>query len=51
MVEKAIKCKWCGKETTSIGTKMCDSCWELETRINNDLELAKKIIKRIENRD
>ena len=37
-------CKWCGAETINTGTKECDGCWELSHRIENDLELAKKMI-------
>jgi len=38
-------CKWCGAETVNTGTKECDRCWELRHRIENDLELAKKMIE------
>ena len=41
-------CEICGTATTSVGTKRCDACWELDTRIKLDLELAKKIIARLE---
>ena len=35
-----MKCRWCGKDTKSLGTGECDSCWELRTRIEGNLELA-----------
>lgn len=46
--EKEIDCELCGQKTKMTGTKRCDRCWELETRIASDLELAKKIIASIE---
>ena len=30
-----INCIHCGLATHSIGTQMCDRCWELETRISH----------------
>lgn len=30
----AIKCKFCGTPTTNYGTKMCDRCWEVDSRID-----------------
>jgi len=41
---KIIDCLLCGGETTMLGTKRCDRCWELESRINADPELALKIL-------
>ena len=45
---KLVPCELCGKPTAMTGTKRCDRCWELETRIRMDMELAKKIIVRLE---
>lgn len=42
---KAIPCKYCGKPTFMMGTKMCDHCWELERRIESDPDLAYKIVR------
>jgi len=39
------KCKWCGDLTAMDGTKECDRCYELRTRIDDDPELAKKILE------
>lgn len=44
---EAVPCKWCGKPTAMLGTKMCDRCWELDGQIRRDLEIAIKIIKSI----
>jgi hypothetical protein len=49
MEKETVKCKWCSTETRMTGTKMCDSCWELEHRIEMNLTLAKRMIKEIEN--
>lgn len=42
-----IECEICGKYTPMLGTKLCDRCWELKTRITRDLRLAEKIISSI----
>jgi hypothetical protein len=43
--QELIKCRLCGGNTTMLGTKLCDRCWELETRIQSDMELAEKILR------
>lgn len=30
---QSVPCKYCGKPTPMLGTKLCDSCWELASRI------------------
>jgi hypothetical protein len=47
---KTIPCRICGKPTKMLGTMLCDRCWELETRIEMDLDIAKKIIAEIEDK-
>lgn len=47
--EEIIRCELCRTLTYMSETKRCDRCWELETRIEMNLELAQKIIERIEN--
>jgi hypothetical protein len=32
-IEK-VPCEICGTETQYTGTKRCDNCWEVETRID-----------------
>lgn len=39
-----VDCELCGNKTPMLGTKRCDRCWELETRIKHDPELARKIL-------
>lgn len=46
--EELIDCRLCHDFTTMLGTKLCDRCWELETRIGDAIELARRIIARIE---
>jgi len=41
------KCKWCGIDTTNIGTNECDGCWELRHRIEMYPDLAKKMMKEL----
>lgn len=38
-------CKWCGKPTRMLGTRMCDLCWELDRRIRHDPELAQRMLE------
>ena len=42
--EKIIDCLLCGGETTMLGTKLCDRCWELKRRIEADPELTREIL-------
>lgn len=46
-MEKTVACKYCGEKTEMRGTKLCDSCWELEWRMSYDLELTEKILNKI----
>lgn len=46
--EQFFICKWCGKQTTSAGTRECDKCWELRHRIQMNLGLVRKIINTLE---
>lgn len=39
-----VQCKWCGEPTRMTATKMCDGCWELDTRIRSQMELAERIL-------
>lgn len=45
MNKETIPCKWCGKQTPMLGTKMCNGCWELDTRISHDLDLAERMVE------
>lgn len=45
--QQLIDCRLCDRKTTSLGTKLCDRCWELETRITYDLKLAVKVFKNL----
>jgi NMD protein affecting ribosome stability and mRNA decay len=39
-----IPCRICGQQTPHLFTKLCDRCWELETRIQADPLIAGKIM-------
>lgn len=42
-----IECELCGAKTLNLGTRRCDGCWELETRIRMDPDLAERILRRV----
>lgn len=48
-IKPTIECKWCGKPTHMLGTKMCDRCYELESRISADPVLAQRMLNEIKN--
>lgn len=45
---ETVLCELCGRSTLMIGTKRCVRCYELETRIQDDPALARKILARID---
>lgn len=34
-MKKTVNCQFCGKETPMTRTRMCNNCWEVESRIYN----------------
>lgn len=44
-VISTTSCKWCGKQTRMTGTRQCDSCWELSSRIERDPDMAMRILQ------
>jgi hypothetical protein len=42
--QETTPCKYCGKPTPMLGTKLCDPCWELEKRIGISPEVAREIL-------
>lgn len=45
-----IPCKYCGIQTISLGTKLCNNCWEVSSRISfmfnyNRIEALVKIVE------
>lgn len=46
--EEPVDCTICGNKTIMTGTKLCDRCWELKSRIEMNLDLAKEIIANFE---
>ena len=45
--ETKIPCKYCGELTSMTGTKMCDNCWEMESRMSRNIEVAEKILEKL----
>lgn len=43
--EEYTLCKWCGNPTLMTGTKECDRCYELNTRISANPELALQMLE------
>lgn len=43
--EETVPCGVCRRPTSMLGTKRCDRCYELESRIKDDLDLAQKILE------
>ena len=39
-----VLCTICSNPTPYTGTKKCNRCWELDSRIRMDPDIAKKII-------
>ena len=37
-------CKWCGDDTTFLGTKECDGCHQIRVHATYNIEVARKII-------
>jgi hypothetical protein len=44
MNNNLVPCKYCGKQTRMVGSKMCDPCWELASRIKANPAMAAKIL-------
>lgn len=42
-----VPCALCGRMTPKGGTRRCDRCWELESRIEDDPNLAMDILYRV----
>lgn len=42
----SIPCELCGTPTQMTNTKRCDSCWELESRIQRSPKLAAEILRK-----
>lgn len=42
--EETVPCDLCGTPTPMTGTRRCDPCWELERRVEQRPEVAKKLV-------
>lgn len=45
--EGTIPCKHCGRPTRMLGTQLCDKCWELERRVQDDVLLTRSILDEV----
>ena len=43
-----VPCGICGTPTPMTGTKRCDRCYELESRIHSNPALARQILEKLE---
>lgn len=46
--EETTTCTICGNQTPMLGTKLCDPCWELQSRIEAGPDLARAILKEVD---
>lgn len=44
MATNTVPCRLCTAKTMMLGTKLCNSCWELENRVLSNPELARRIL-------
>lgn len=44
---ETVPCELCSEQTDKTGTKRCDRCYELETRIQDNPQLAELILERV----
>ena len=42
--QQVIPCIICNNPTIMLGTELCDRCFELDARIRDDLDIAKKLV-------
>lgn len=45
-----VPCRYCGKPTMMLGTRLCDRCWEIWSRclFKPDRDIVRKILEDIE---
>jgi len=52
--EKTIPCITCGEPTTFLGTKLCNGCWEVQTRLQsylgneNAIQFVLKVLNKVQ---
>ena len=46
--EPTTPCRLCDTPTDMLGTRLCNRCWELESRIHADPELARLILRHLD---
>lgn len=43
-----VPCQWCQAPTRMLATKLCDFCYELDTRVRRNPDLARRILADID---
>jgi hypothetical protein len=41
---ETVDCRLCGEKTDMLGTRLCDRCWEMDTRIRRWPDIARRIL-------
>lgn len=45
--QRVVACELCGKPTIMLSTQRCDGCWELERRVQNDPDIALRVLAKM----
>lgn len=48
---ETVPCELCEAPTPMTATKLCDRCWELYKRISANVELSRKILQDIDDKE
>ena len=40
--QPVVPCETCNRDTTMLGTRLCDACWEVERRLDDYLSRSDK---------
>lgn len=43
-----VPCKWCSNPTRMTGTKECNNCWEMRSRMQSNMVVARRILTTLE---
>ena len=43
-----VKCTVCGTSTNNDGTKLCDRCWEIKSKMEHNFDLAQTIMTQLQ---
>lgn len=45
---EAVRCRYCGVETSFIGSRQCPTCWEIQARLPERIWATKRMIAELE---